>query len=445
MKNYYEILKIPRNATKSEIINAYKKIALEVHPDKNPIEEKKIWTEKFQELSLAYSTLCDQELRKKYDEQFLKSFYKNDKTTKNTKFDIIVFTNKTTSQLHDLIFEISNIFKNIHENINSKSNLEELKNFFQIINQKREKFNSLFKRLDWVIINCSNKCQQEAYYLKELVTKIKLKAKITDAYSFLCLQEIKVNCIEDNKFLETLINRNHNFLIIEKTKFNLIYESFLVTIKRYESLKTSINDFQNFKFFNLIAKIDSLFKSKTDLIDNINKMLLLEEKLLREEELRQESAAENDNDVSNIEISNQSSTQALSNERQINDYLQEYELRLAEKAKVIAGQISVLSTNNMIIENEIANNKKQKINPLLNCLLSFFSFNCYNKNKKIDEDNNLKIKNNLLLISNLKDELKMDKYIFNLEKVKLITINFQNQSSSSNDNNTTTPHTSPKL
>ena len=63
-RDYYEVLGIQKNANKEEIKNAYRKLALQYHPDRNkePTAE-----EKFKELSEAYAVLSDEEKRKRYD------------------------------------------------------------------------------------------------------------------------------------------------------------------------------------------------------------------------------------------------------------------------------------------------------------------------------------------------------------------------------------------
>ncbi|MDW7977855.1 MAG: DnaJ domain-containing protein [Candidatus Caldarchaeum sp.] len=63
-KDYYEILGVPRNATKEEIKRAYRKLALQYHPDRNKSPEAE---EKFKEISEAYAVLVDDEKRKLYD------------------------------------------------------------------------------------------------------------------------------------------------------------------------------------------------------------------------------------------------------------------------------------------------------------------------------------------------------------------------------------------
>ena len=64
-RDYYEVLGVNRNASPEEIKRAYRKVALQHHPDKNPGD--KTAEEKFKEASNAYDVLSDPEKRKIYD------------------------------------------------------------------------------------------------------------------------------------------------------------------------------------------------------------------------------------------------------------------------------------------------------------------------------------------------------------------------------------------
>ncbi len=66
MKDYYQILGVPGDATEEDIKNAFRKLAFKYHPDKNPGNEKQA-EEKFKEINEAYSILCDAGKRRQYD------------------------------------------------------------------------------------------------------------------------------------------------------------------------------------------------------------------------------------------------------------------------------------------------------------------------------------------------------------------------------------------
>lgn len=63
---YYDILGISPQATESEIKKAYRKLAIQFHPDKNPNNPES--EEKFKKISEAYQVLSDPVLRKRYNE-----------------------------------------------------------------------------------------------------------------------------------------------------------------------------------------------------------------------------------------------------------------------------------------------------------------------------------------------------------------------------------------
>jgi len=66
-KDYYKILGVPRNASEQDIKKAYRKLAMQYHPDRNPGKEE--WAnEKFKEINEAYGVLGDPEKKGQYDQ-----------------------------------------------------------------------------------------------------------------------------------------------------------------------------------------------------------------------------------------------------------------------------------------------------------------------------------------------------------------------------------------
>ncbi|MBD3277789.1 MAG: DnaJ domain-containing protein, partial [Candidatus Aegiribacteria sp.] len=65
MRNPYEVLGLSRDADQASIKNAYRKLALKYHPDRNP--GNKTAEEKFKEISQAYEVLSDPEKRNRFD------------------------------------------------------------------------------------------------------------------------------------------------------------------------------------------------------------------------------------------------------------------------------------------------------------------------------------------------------------------------------------------
>lgn len=65
-KDYYKTLGIERSASEAQIKSAFRKLALQFHPDRNPGDKSA--EEKFKEINEAYEVLSDKDKRARYDQ-----------------------------------------------------------------------------------------------------------------------------------------------------------------------------------------------------------------------------------------------------------------------------------------------------------------------------------------------------------------------------------------
>src|SRR5205814_7082173 len=64
-RDYYEVLGVSRDADEQQLKSAYRKLAMDHHPDRNPNDKHA--EERFKEAAEAYSVLSDPQKRSAYD------------------------------------------------------------------------------------------------------------------------------------------------------------------------------------------------------------------------------------------------------------------------------------------------------------------------------------------------------------------------------------------
>ncbi|MDR2667202.1 MAG: DnaJ domain-containing protein, partial [Holosporales bacterium] len=82
-KDYYSILGVSKTATQEELKKAYRKLAVQYHPDKNAGNKQA--EEKFKEINEAYDVLKDEKKRAAYD-RYGSSAFQNSGTSNNAGF-----------------------------------------------------------------------------------------------------------------------------------------------------------------------------------------------------------------------------------------------------------------------------------------------------------------------------------------------------------------------
>jgi len=95
-RDYYEILGVQRTATKDDLKKAYRKLAMQYHPDRNPGDKES--EEKFKEAAEAYEILSDDNKRARYDR------YGHDGVRNNG------FGSQGFSDINDIFSHFSDIF-----------------------------------------------------------------------------------------------------------------------------------------------------------------------------------------------------------------------------------------------------------------------------------------------------------------------------------------------
>ncbi len=107
-RDYYEVLGVSRSASIDDIKKAYRKLAMQFHPDRVEESKKKEAEEKFKEISEAYAVLSDPEKKRLYDQfghEGIDSRFTTEDIFRNANFGDI-FSNGFGSIFGDLFSDL---------------------------------------------------------------------------------------------------------------------------------------------------------------------------------------------------------------------------------------------------------------------------------------------------------------------------------------------------
>lgn len=136
-KNYYEILEVNQNASPEEIKNAYRKLALQWHPDKNP-DNKEGAEEKMKEINRAYAILSDLTKRESYDNYLVSSIDKEKEFIPELSYEEVLEIIRAEKEwIQERLREMNEEIKKDEETLKIVAELEELREQKPEIRDKR--------------------------------------------------------------------------------------------------------------------------------------------------------------------------------------------------------------------------------------------------------------------------------------------------------------------
>jgi len=204
--NFYDILGVQHNASKSEIKKAYHKLVMLYHPDKCTDKNS---NEKFQEIQTAYEILYDDEKKKEYDGMSIEQ--------KSQVFDLIkqYFTDIKPQYSHIYNSIIDFIYSKEEEAFKTDVNSFNIKNIFTRIVDK------IIKNKKGIEINTSNYdltlTLKERYNEVFKYVKVMKDNELYNEYVIpICEQEFIINDPEKGEIKINIINEeDKNYKIID--------------------------------------------------------------------------------------------------------------------------------------------------------------------------------------------------------------------------------------
>ena len=132
-RDYYEVLGLNKDATEQDIKKAFRRLAMQYHPDRNKAPDAE---EKFKEINEAYAVLSDVDKRREYDKQYANEFKESLSRTHNSNEEAYSSYTKSREESESDFEEWLKEYLKINLDNLNKTELITLKNMIIEYNKK---------------------------------------------------------------------------------------------------------------------------------------------------------------------------------------------------------------------------------------------------------------------------------------------------------------------
>lgn len=119
IKDYYKILGISGNATEEQIKTAYRSMAMQWHPDKNPDKDT---TENMKEINEAYTILSNPDSKRRYDSEYSYFKYSYSVTESSSTENYNIRNEDLKYDVHNARMSAEEFVKNFYSNFKNDAN-----------------------------------------------------------------------------------------------------------------------------------------------------------------------------------------------------------------------------------------------------------------------------------------------------------------------------------
>lgn len=306
--DYYNILGVDRNATTEDIKKAYRKLAIQYHPDKNMGQ----FSDKFKDISRAYSVLSDENQRRAYD--------------------------ITGAEICEDIFDLNTLYENVFSNmftfhfVDINSSTQPM-NIFQVKTQKNLRTDDITYNISANLEDIFNgrtiKMKVERYRLTDGIyrkTPIELKVHLNSRKSVFTGESDEMDGYTHNGDVIFNITDKPHQTFKRDGDYNLIMNKIVLLEDILQGITYNIK-YLDGKEYNIHTNRDSFINKDTQLINLIH---IIKGMGLYKNKENQDKNADKDKQDKNADKQNKSLNKDTNQENERGDLIIYYSLKCPE-------------------------------------------------------------------------------------------------------------------